>query len=87
MTVIYCVLSYVTCSFSHLQLSHWLALALKPLNASLLSSPMLASLHGVLPQLGASFLQSLSSNDLLELFSQPDIPTFPPAQVNTHSFH
>ncbi|XP_053539341.1 stereocilin [Ictalurus punctatus] len=63
------------------RLSHWLALALKPLNASLLSSPMLASLHGVLPQLGASFLQSLSSNDLLELFSQPDIPTFPPAQA------
>ncbi|XP_053094140.1 stereocilin [Pangasianodon hypophthalmus] len=63
------------------RLSHWLALSLKPLNASSLSSPALASLHGVLPQLGSSFLQPLSSNDLLELFSQPDIPTFPPAQA------
>ncbi|XP_027017151.2 stereocilin [Tachysurus fulvidraco] len=63
------------------RLSHWLALALKPMNASLLSSPALASLHGLLPQLGASFLQSLSSNYLLRLFSQPDIPTFPPAQA------
>ncbi|KAI5609751.1 stereocilin-like [Silurus asotus] len=63
------------------RISHWLALALKPLNASSLSSVALEMLHGVLPQLGASFLQSLSSNYLLELFSQPDIPTFPPAQA------
>lgn len=87
MTVIDCVLSFMTGSFFLLQLSHFLALALKPLNASLLPSQALASLHGVLPYLGASFLQSISSNDLLELFSQPDIPSFPPAQVNKHHFH
>ncbi|XP_053369543.1 stereocilin [Clarias gariepinus] len=63
------------------RLSHWLAHTLQPLNASSLSSPALSSLHGVLPQLGASFLQSLSSNYLLELLSQPNIPTFPPAQA------
>lgn len=87
MPVIYYASSYITSSFSHVQLSHWLALTLKPLNASLLSSPALASLHGLLPQLGASFMQSLSSNDLLELFSQPDIPPFPPAQVNSQTLH
>ncbi|XP_072516145.1 stereocilin [Salminus brasiliensis] len=63
------------------RLSHWLGLTLKSLNTSVLSSSALASLHGVLPQLGASFLQSLSSSELLELFSLPAIPTFPPAQA------
>ncbi|TSL68171.1 Stereocilin [Bagarius yarrelli] len=67
------------------RISHWLALTLKPLNASVLSSPALASLHGILPQLGASFLQSLSSKDLLKLFSQPDIPTFPPSQISANT--
>ncbi|KAG9266572.1 stereocilin-like [Astyanax mexicanus] len=63
------------------RLSHWLGLTLQSLNTSILSSSTLASLHGVLPQLGASFLQSLSSSELLELFYLPDIPTFPPAQA------
>ncbi|KAL7854456.1 hypothetical protein SRHO_G00166460 [Serrasalmus rhombeus] len=63
------------------RLSHWLGLTFKSLNTSVLSSSELASLHGVLPQLGASFLQTLSSSELLELFSLPGIPTFPPAQA------
>ncbi|XP_062869517.1 stereocilin [Trichomycterus rosablanca] len=63
------------------RLSHWLALALKPLNASLLSSPTLSSIRGVLPQLGASFLQPLHSGEVLELLSVPGIPTFSPAQA------
>ncbi|XP_037401351.1 stereocilin [Pygocentrus nattereri] len=63
------------------RLSHWLGLTFKSLNTSVLSSSELASLHGVLPQLGASFLQTLSSSELLELLSLPGIPTFPPAQA------
>ncbi|XP_066504103.1 stereocilin [Hoplias malabaricus] len=63
------------------RLSHWLGLALKSLNSSVLSSSALASLRGVLPQLGASFYQSLSSSELLELFTLPGIPIFPPAQA------
>ncbi len=43
----------------------------------------MASLHGMLPQMGASFLEPLSSNELLDLVSLPGIPTFPPAQVST----
>ncbi|KAK1798014.1 hypothetical protein P4O66_000518 [Electrophorus voltai] len=64
-----------------MQLSHWLGIAFKSLNASILSTPVLASLHGVLPQLGVSFLQSLSSPELLALFTLPGIPVFPPAQA------
>ncbi|XP_026860340.2 stereocilin [Electrophorus electricus] len=63
------------------RLSHWLGIAFKSLNASILSTPVLASLHGVLPQLGVSFLQSLSSPELLALFTLPGIPVFPPAQA------
>ncbi|KAI4889523.1 hypothetical protein NFI96_010725 [Prochilodus magdalenae] len=63
------------------RLSHWLGLTSRTLNTSIWSSSELASLHGVLPQLGASFFQTLSSSELLELFSIPGIPTFPPAQA------
>ncbi|KAI4889518.1 hypothetical protein NFI96_000090 [Prochilodus magdalenae] len=63
------------------QLSHWLGLTSRTLNTSIWSSSELAALHGVLPQLGASFFQTLSSSELLELFSIPGIPTFPPAQA------
>ncbi|XP_073764202.1 stereocilin isoform X1 [Danio rerio] len=63
------------------RLSHWLGTALKSLNASILSASLMGSLHGMLPQMGASFLEPLSSNKLLDLVTLPDIPAFPPAQA------
>lgn len=69
--------------FFYLQLSHWLGMALKSLNASILSASAMASLHGMLPQMGASFLEPLSLNELLHLVTLPGVPTFPPAQVCT----
>ncbi|KAL1007308.1 hypothetical protein UPYG_G00084780 [Umbra pygmaea] len=63
------------------RLSHWLVQAVRPLNASSLSPPALASLSGLLPQLGASFLQSLPSPQLLNLLTQPGLPSFSPAQA------
>ncbi|XP_016403898.1 stereocilin-like [Sinocyclocheilus rhinocerous] len=63
------------------RLSHWLGTALKSLNASILSTSAMASLHGMLPQMGASFLEPLSSNELLDLVTLPGMPTFPPAQA------
>ncbi|XP_058855169.1 stereocilin-like [Acipenser ruthenus] len=63
------------------RLSHWLLLALRPLNASVLTTPELASLHGILPQLGASFLQSLPTPRLLDVLADPDLADFPPAQA------
>ncbi|XP_051569611.1 stereocilin-like [Myxocyprinus asiaticus] len=63
------------------RLSHWLGMALKSLNASVLSASTMASLHGMLPQIGASFLEPLSSVELLDLVTLPGMPTFPPAQA------
>ncbi|XP_028823840.1 stereocilin-like [Denticeps clupeoides] len=63
------------------RLSYWLQLALGPVNASALAPSELASLSGLLPQLGHSFLASLSSRDLLHLLAQPDTPPFSPAQA------
>jgi len=57
-------------------------MALKSLNASILSASAMASLHGMLPQMGATFLDPLSSSELLDLVTQPGMPTFPPAQVS-----
>ncbi|XP_076880978.1 stereocilin [Brachyhypopomus gauderio] len=63
------------------RISHWLGVTFTSLNASNIPSPLLASLHGVLPQLGVSFLLSLSSAELLELYTLPGTPTVPPAQA------
>ncbi|KAK9971373.1 hypothetical protein ABG768_024743 [Culter alburnus] len=63
------------------RLSHWLGTALKSLNASILSASAMASLHGMLPEMGATFLEPLSSNELLDLVTLPGMPTFPPAQA------
>lgn len=68
--------------FFYPQLSHWLGTALKSLNASILSASAMASLHGMLPEMGATFLDPLSSNELLDLVTLPGMPTFPPAQVS-----
>lgn len=65
------------------QLSHWLVQAVRPLNASTLPPPALAALRGLLAQLGASFLQSLPSPQLLDLLTQPDLPSYSPAQVRS----
>ncbi|KAA0722866.1 Stereocilin Precursor [Triplophysa tibetana] len=62
------------------RLSHWLGMALKSLNSSVLSASALASLHGILPQMGASFLEKLSSVELLNIVTLAGVPTFPPAQ-------
>ncbi|KAI2662930.1 Stereocilin [Labeo rohita] len=45
------------------RLSHWLGMALKSLNASNLPASEMASLQGMLPQMGASFLEPLSSDE------------------------
>ncbi|XP_056599193.1 stereocilin [Triplophysa dalaica] len=63
------------------RLSHWLGMALKSLNSSVLSASALASLHGILPQMGTSFLETLSSVELLNIVTLPGVPTFPPAQA------
>ncbi|XP_076144128.1 stereocilin [Alosa pseudoharengus] len=63
------------------RLSHWLGLALESLNASALSPAVLASLRGLLPQLGADFLMPVSSAELLHILTQPDMPTYTPAQA------
>ncbi|XP_045075601.1 stereocilin [Coregonus clupeaformis] len=63
------------------RLSLWLVQAVQPLNAGTLPPPALATLRGLLPQLGASFLQSLPSLQLLDLLTQPGLPSFSPAQL------
>nr|XP_015198945.1 PREDICTED: stereocilin-like [Lepisosteus oculatus] len=63
------------------RLSHWLALALQQLSASSLPPAELASLRGLLPQLGASFLRPLPVTQVLDLVGQPGLQPFPPAQA------
>uniref|UniRef100_A0A3B3T1A3 Stereocilin n=1 Tax=Paramormyrops kingsleyae TaxID=1676925 RepID=A0A3B3T1A3_9TELE len=63
------------------QLSHWLALAVRHLDASSLSPQELSALRGLLPHLGASFLQPFSTPRLLQILSQPGLPSYPPAQI------
>ncbi|KAI1889762.1 hypothetical protein AGOR_G00166270 [Albula goreensis] len=63
------------------RLSHWLLLALRSVNGSTLPPPALRSLHGLLPHLGASFLQSFPFSQVLDLLSQSDLPRYPPAQA------
>ncbi|XP_077084041.1 stereocilin isoform X1 [Siphateles boraxobius] len=63
------------------RLSHWLGMALNSLNATILSASAMASLHGMLPQMGATFLEPLSSSELMDLVILPGMPTFPPAQA------
>uniref|UniRef100_A0A3P8ZWY8 Stereocilin LRR domain-containing protein n=1 Tax=Esox lucius TaxID=8010 RepID=A0A3P8ZWY8_ESOLU len=58
----------------------------RPLNASTLPPPALATLRGLLPQLGARFLLSLPSLQLLDLLTQPGLPSFSPAQVSVLEF-
>ncbi|XP_048886623.1 stereocilin isoform X2 [Brienomyrus brachyistius] len=63
------------------RLAHWLALAVRHLDASSLSPPELSALRGLLPRLGASFLQPFPAPRLLQILSQPGLPSYPPAQA------
>ncbi|MEQ2236160.1 hypothetical protein ILYODFUR_009574, partial [Ilyodon furcidens] len=64
------------------RLSSWLIPAASTrLNISSVTSSELSALSDLLPQLGASFLLSLPSERLLEIFSQPGFRTFSPAQA------
>ncbi|XP_044213565.1 stereocilin [Thunnus albacares] len=63
------------------RLSSWLIPAIQSLNASSMAPPELFALSGLLPQLGAPFLLSLPSQQLLEVLSQPGLHRFSPAQA------
>ncbi|KAM4630459.1 stereocilin [Polymixia lowei] len=63
------------------RLSSWLIPAVQTLNTSSMSPPELSALRGLLPQLGASFLQSIPSQQLLEILMQPGQPSYSPAQA------
>ncbi|XP_022061624.2 stereocilin [Acanthochromis polyacanthus] len=63
------------------RLSSWLIPAVQSLNVSSMNSPELSALSGLMPQLGASFLMSLPSQQLLEVLSQPGLRRYSPAQA------
>ncbi|KAM9860994.1 stereocilin [Aulostomus maculatus] len=63
------------------RLSSWLMPAVQTLNASSMAPPELSVLTGALPQLGASFLLSLPSQQLVEILSRPGIQRYSPAQA------
>lgn len=48
-----------------------------------MAPPELSALSGLLPQLGAPFLLSLPTQQLLEVLSQPGLHRYSPAQVST----
>ncbi|XP_029282086.1 LOW QUALITY PROTEIN: stereocilin [Cottoperca gobio] len=63
------------------RLSSWLIPAVESLNISSMAPPELSGLSGLFPQLGASFLLSLPSQQLLEILSQPGLHRYSPAQA------
>ncbi|XP_029904058.1 stereocilin [Myripristis murdjan] len=63
------------------RLSSWLIPVVQTLNVSSMPPPELSTLTGLLPQLGASFLQSLPSERLLELLTQSGLQRFSPSQA------
>ncbi|XP_074475072.1 stereocilin isoform X2 [Sebastes fasciatus] len=63
------------------RLSSWLIPAVETLNVSSMDPSELSALSGLLPQLGASFLLSLPSQQLLEILSQPGLLRYSPAQA------
>ncbi|XP_036951641.1 stereocilin [Acanthopagrus latus] len=63
------------------RLSSWLIPAVQTLNVSSMAPSDLSPLTGLLPQLGASFLLSLPSQQLLEILSQPGLHRYSPAQA------
>ncbi|XP_026175975.1 stereocilin [Mastacembelus armatus] len=63
------------------RMSTWLIPAVQTLNVSSMAPSELSELIGLLPQLGAPFLLSLPSQQLLEVLSQPGLHTYSPAQA------
>ncbi|XP_035507945.1 stereocilin-like [Morone saxatilis] len=63
------------------RLSSWLIPVVENLNVSSMAPPDLSALSGLLPELGASFLLSLPSQQLLEILSQPGLLKYSPAQA------
>ncbi|KAG7230527.1 hypothetical protein INR49_012240 [Caranx melampygus] len=63
------------------RLSAWLIPAVQTLNITSMAPPELSALSGLLPQLGASFLLSLPSEQLLDILSQPGLHRYSPAQA------
>nr|XP_020462051.1 stereocilin-like [Monopterus albus] len=63
------------------RLSTWLIPTVQTLNVSSMAPLELSALSGLLPQLGASFLLSLPSQQLLEVLSQPGLHRYSPAQA------
>ncbi|XP_029001195.2 stereocilin [Betta splendens] len=63
------------------RLSAWLLPAVRALNGSSMAPSDLSALSGLLPQLGASFLLSLPSQQLVEVLAQPGLRSFSPAQA------
>ncbi|KAM6943343.1 stereocilin [Xenentodon cancila] len=63
------------------RLSAWLIPAVQNLNISSRVSSELSALSGLLPHLGASFLLSLPSQQLLEVLSQPGMHRYSPSQA------
>ncbi|KAL4641889.1 stereocilin-like [Arapaima gigas] len=63
------------------RLAHWLAIAVTPLNISTLPWSAVTSLRGLLPRLGASFLQPFTTPQLLDVLTQPGLPSYTPAQA------
>ncbi|XP_023251500.1 stereocilin-like [Seriola lalandi dorsalis] len=63
------------------RLSSWLIPAVQALNVSSMAPSELSALSGLLPQLGASFLLSLPSQQLLDILSQPGLHRYSSAQL------
>ncbi|KAM3876997.1 stereocilin [Diretmus argenteus] len=63
------------------RLSTWLIPVVQTLNASSMPPPELSALSGLLPQLGASFLQSYPSEQIWKLLTQPGLHRYSPAQA------
>ncbi|CAL8383253.1 unnamed protein product [Arctogadus glacialis] len=64
------------------RLSTLLLPAVAALDSSLLSREELSALSGLLPRLGASFLEPLPTPRLLELLTAPGVPSYPPAEAS-----
>ncbi|XP_023809268.1 stereocilin [Oryzias latipes] len=63
------------------RLSSWLIPAVQTLNISTMASPQLSALSGLLPHLGAPFLLSLPTQQVLEILSKPALHKYSPAQA------
>uniref|UniRef100_A0A3P9LWU6 Stereocilin n=1 Tax=Oryzias latipes TaxID=8090 RepID=A0A3P9LWU6_ORYLA len=63
------------------RLSSWLIPAVQTLNISTMASPQLSALSGLLPHLGAPFLLSLPTQQILEILSKPALHKYSPAQA------